>query len=695
MSQLMRFPSSVRRDPAIDTWMQEQPSELGVIAQRWFEVLRNCGGDVRELMHDDQPTACVGDAAFAYVDAFSSHVNVGFFRGAEMSDPGRLLEGTGKFMRHVKLRPDSDVDASALMKLIDTAYTDMKRRVETERVALDRRHFLACFSALGLGSTLMPEALTIAAQSTETVTIDVLEAAQKIAGVSFTREEQQAILTRLNANRGYLAGFAALRAAKLSDDEQPAIVFHPVPPGKVLPSGPRGIVRRAREVSRPSSDELLAFLPLTDLARLVETRQVKPSELTELYLSRLAKYDPTLRCVVTLTPELARSQAREADAEIAAGKYRGPLHGIPYGLKDLFAVRGTKTTWGASPWKDRVVDNDATVYSKLRAAGAILVAKLSTGALAVGAQWFGGLTRNPWNLKEDASGSSAGSGAATAAGLVGFAIGSDTGGSIVQPAERNGIAGLRPTFGRVSRYGGMTLAWTQDTVGPLGRSVEDCALVFDAIYGPDGKDNTVLDVPFRWDVTADVRKLRVGYLRSAFTSQAADTARQQAVRRNNEAALQVIRGLGVQVVPFDLPAADITALDFIRWAETAAFFDEPTRDATLREIEHGPEQSARPPDIRAGRFIPAVEYIQANRYRLRIMQHMDAAMSGIDLFLGSNALLTNRLGLPILSMPNGFADGSPTALHMTGKLFGEPELFLLASAFQSATEHHLKHPKMQ
>jgi Asp-tRNA(Asn)/Glu-tRNA(Gln) amidotransferase A subunit family amidase len=563
------------------------------------------------------------------------------------------------------------------------------------RVALNRRHFLACCSAMGLGSTLMPEALTMAAQGAETVTLDVLEAAQKIAGLSFTRAEQEAILTRLNASRGYLAGFAALRSAKLADDEQPAIVFNPVPPGKVLPSGLRGIVRRARQVSRPASDEALAFLPVTDLARLVETRQVKPSELTELYLSRLAKYDPALRCVVSLTPELARQHARAADDEIAAGKYRGPLHGIPYGLKDLFAVRGTKTTWGASPWKDRVIDVDATVYTKLAAAGAILIAKLSTGALAVGAQWFGGLTRNPWNLKEDASGSSAGSGAAAAAGLVGFAIGSDTGGSIIQPSERNGIAGLRPTFGRVSRYGGMTLAWTQDTVGPLCRSVEDCALVFDAIYGPDGKDNSVIDVPFRWDATADVRKLRVGYLRSAFTSQPGEKARQLAVRRNNEAALQVIRGLGVQVVPFDLPEVDIAALDFIRWAETAAFFDEPTRIGTLREIEDGPEQSARPADIRAGRFIPAAEYIQANRYRLRVMQQMDAAMSGIDLFLGSNALLTNRLGLPILSMPNGFADGSPTALHMTGQLFGEPELFMLAHAFQSATDHHLKHPTVR
>jgi len=561
-------------------------------------------------------------------------------------------------------------------------------------LALKRRHFFECLGAIGLASTLMPEALLIAAQDAESVTLDMLEAAQKIAGVSFTRAEQQAILMRLNAPSGYMAGFAALRNANLRDDEPPAIVFNPVPPGKAVASGPRGVVRSIPAVSRPASDEALACLPVTHLARLIETRRVKPSELTELYLSRLAKYDSILHCVVSLTPELARAQAREADAEIAAGSYRGPLHGIPFGLKDLFAVRGTRTTWGASPWKDRIIDADATVYTKLRAAGAIMVAKLSTGALAVGAQWFGGLTLNPWNTNEDAAGSSAGPGAATAAGLVGFSIGTDTGGSITGPAERNGVAGLRPTFGRVSRYGGMTLAWTQDTVGPLCRSAEDCAVVFDVIYGPDGKDNSVVAVPFGWDAAADVRKLRVGYLRSAFEGRAGETGRQLATRRNNEEALRVIREMGVQVVPFELPAVEIAAIDFIRWAETAAAFDEPTRDGTLRDVENGPEQSSRPADIRAGRFIPAVEYIQANRYRMRVMQQMDAAMSGLDLFLGANNLLTNRLGLPILSVPSGFFEGSPTALQMTGKLFGESELLLLAHAFQARTDHHLKHPTL-
>ncbi len=568
-----------------------------------------------------------------------------------------------------------------------------------ERLALNRRRFFECLSAMGLGCSLMPDALVIAAQDSETVTIEMIEVAQKIAGVSFTREEQQSIVTRLNARGGYLAGFAFLRTANLGNGAPPAIVFNPVPPGKALPAGKRFLNRRDPVVARPPTDEALAFLPVTHLAKLVETRQVKPSELAELYLSRLTRYDSTLHCVVSLTPDLARAQARQADAEIAAGKYRGPLHGLPFGLKDLFAVRGTKTTWGASPYKDRVIDIDATVYTRLRAAGAILVAKLSTGALALSAQWFGGVTRNPWNTKQDASGSSAGPGSATAAGLVAFSIGSDTGGSIIQPSARNGITGLRPTFGRVSRHGAMTLAWTQDTVGPMCRSAEDCALVFNAIYGPDGKDNTVLDVPFGWDATADVTKLRVGYLRSAFSDNPTglpglSPSEQLATRRNNEEALRVIRGLGVEVVPFDLPDVAIEAIDFIRYAEMAAAFDDVTRNGTLGEVERGPEQSPRPAEIRPARFIPAVDYIQANQYRLRVMEQMDAAMSGLDLFVGANLLLTNRTGHPAISLPNGFFEGSPTGLQLTGKLFGEPELLLLAHAFQSRTDHHTKHPAL-
>lgn len=569
-----------------------------------------------------------------------------------------------------------------------------------ERFAFNRRRFFECLSAFGLGSTVMPEALTIAAQDAETVTVEMIEVAQKIAGVSFTREEQQAIAGRLNAPRGYMAGFDFLRSADLGNHTQPAIVFNPVPPGKALPTGPPLLTRRELVVSMPSSDEELAFLPVTHLAKLVETRRVKPSELTALYLSRLKKYDPKLHCVISFTEDLARSQAKQADDEIAAGTYRGPLHGIPFGLKDLLAVRGTKTTWGASPYKDQVIDTDATVYSRLREAGAVLVAKLSSGALALTARWFGGLTRNPWNTEQDAAGSSAGPGSATAAGLVGFSIGTDTGGSIIQPSTRNGLTGLRPTFGRVSRYGAMALAWTQDTIGPMCRSAEDCALVFDVIHGPDGKDNTVLDAPFRWDATADVTQLRVGYLRSALGGAPSGptgslTAQQLATRRNIEEALRVIRNLGIQVVPFDLPDVSIEAIDFIRYAETAAAFDDLTHSGGLAQLEQSPEQSPRPAEIRPARFIPAVEYIQANRYRMRVMQQMDKAMSGLDLFVGANLALTNRTGHPAMSLPSGFFEGSPTGLQFTGKLFGEPEMLLLAHAYQSKTDHHLKHPSLE
>ena len=553
--------------------------------------------------------------------------------------------------------------------------------------AINRRRFVECLAAAGVGSALLPGALAAVAQDAEVVTIEMLRSAQQIAGVSFTVDEQRRLLEKLNGPRGYAAGFARLRATDLGDTP-PAFVFNPVLPGKTLPTERRPMRRQPIDAVLPRSDEDLAFLPVTRLSRLIESRRITSTDLTTLYLARLKRYDAQLHCVVTLTEELALRQARQADEEIAAGRYRGPLHGIPWGAKDLLAVRGTRTTWGMTPFKDRVIDVDATVYSRLTQAGAVLVAKLSTGALAVTAQWFGGLTRNPWNTQQDAAGSSAGPGSATAAGLVGFSIGTDTGGSIIAPSTRNGCSGLRPTFGRVSRYGAMTLAWTQDTIGPICRAAEDCALVLDAIYGPDGRDNSILDVPFNWDAAADVTRLRVGHLR------AADDGRDADARRNDDETLRVIRSLGVTVVPFALPEVPIEAIDFIRYAETSAAFDQVTRAGLLTAVEQGPEQSRRPDEIRAGHFIPAVEFIQANRLRMRVMQQLDAALGDLDLFIGSNQLLTNRTGHPVVSVPNGFANGSPTALHLTGKLFGDPEILLLAHAFQAKTDFHLRHPRL-
>ena len=573
--------------------------------------------------------------------------------------------------------------------------------MDTKQLTVNRRRFIAGLSAAGVGSTLMPGALVAVAKDAKRVTVEMIEAAQKLTGLSFSRSEQEGIVERLNRDDSPLIAFDALRDTNLGYEIQPALVFNPLPPGKTLPSERRPLRREDRSVSMPSTDDELAFLQVSQLSRLVETRQVKPTELTDLYLARLKQYNPMLRCVVNLTEELARRQARKADEEIGDGRYRGPLHGIPWGAKDLLAVRGTKTTWGASPFRDRVIDTDATVYSKLTEAGAILVAKLSMGSLALGDRWFGGLTRNPWNTDQGSSGSSAGPGSATAAGLVGFSIGTETRGSIISPSTRNGVTGLRPTFGRVSRYGAMALSWTMDKIGPMCRSAEDCALVFNAIYGQDGKDNTVLDVPFNWDATADATQLHVGYLRSAFEEEIIQdpdkperAAEQRQTQRNNRAALQVIRSLGVEVLPFDLPDVPINAIDFILGTEAAAAFDEPTRRSQLNGMTQVPEQSRWPDSFRASRFIPAVEYLQANRLRMRVMEEVDEAMSDLDLFVGSNLGLTNLTGHSEISMPSGFFEGSPTGLQFTGKLFGESEILLLAHKFQASTDHHLQHPTL-
>ena len=565
---------------------------------------------------------------------------------------------------------------------------------------MNRRRFVACFSSVGLGSTLMPGALAAVAEDANTITAEMIEAAQKIAGLSFTPAQQQGLLERLNGERSPVNGFAAIRAAGLGNDTPSALVFNPVPPGKPLPTGTSAMNPSAVDISMPSTDEELAFLPVTHLAKLVERRDIKPTELAELYLARLKRYDPTLHCVVSLTEDIARRQAKRADEEIAAGTYRGPLHGIPWGAKDLLSVKGTKTTWGATPYKDQTIDTDATVYTRLTRAGAVLVAKLSMGALASGDRWFGGQTRNPWNTEQGSSGSSAGPGSATAAGLVGFAIGTETRGSIISPSTRNGVTGLRPTYGRVSRYGAMALSGSMDKIGPMCRSAEDCALVFDAIRGPDGKDNTLFDLPFNWDAGRDIRELRIGYLRSAFDEIEDDpeepeqVARRRATQRNNRAALDDIRSLGVELVPFDLPEVPTDAIRFILTTESAAAFDDLTLNGDLDSMKQPPEESRWPDTFRAARFVPAVEYIQANRLRLRIMQQVDEALSDLDIFIGSNLGLTNLTGHPEISVPGGFFEGTPTSLRFTGKLFGESEILLLAHAYQSKTDHHLKHPQL-
>ncbi|RMH75023.1 MAG: amidase, partial [Calditrichaeota bacterium] len=464
----------------------------------------------------------------------------------------------------------------------------------------------------------------------------------------------------------------------------------PIPVGATFDTVRRPFrYRDPGEVELPQNREDLAFYSVAELAALIKSRKISSLELTRFFLERLKKYGPRLECVITLTEELALEQARRADAEIAAGKYRGPLHGIPYGAKDLLAVRGYPTTWGAMPYKDQVIDEDATVIQRLEEAGAVLVAKLTLGALAWGDVWFGGKTRNPWNLEQGSSGSSAGSAAATAAGLVPFAIGTETWGSIVSPSTRCGVTGLRPTFGRVSRTGAMALSWSMDKIGPICRTVEDCAIVFNAIYGPDGIDQSVVDLPFNYSPDIDITRLRIGYLKSAFEAD-------HETKPFDDAALEVLRSMGVELIPIELPELPTWNLSFILTAEAAAAFDELTRsnrdDLMVRQIKN-----AWPNVFRHSRFIPAVEYINANRIRYLLIQEMDKVMRQVDVYVapsfGENLLLTNLTGHPCVVVPNGFKeDGTPVSISFIGKLYGEAEVLAVAKRYQEATGFHRKHP---
>jgi Asp-tRNA(Asn)/Glu-tRNA(Gln) amidotransferase A subunit family amidase len=462
-----------------------------------------------------------------------------------------------------------------------------------------------------------------------------------------------------------------------------------------------------------------------------------------MYLERLKRYDPTLKFAITLTEDRARAQAKEADREISAGKYRGPLHGIPWGAKDLLSVKGYRTTWGAGGFENQTIDEDATVVQRLDAAGAVLVAKLTLGALAQGDKWFGGMTRNPWNPQQGSSGSSAGSASATAAGCVGFAIGSETLGSISSPSTRCGTTGLRPTFGLVPRTGAMALSWSMDKLGPICRSVEDCALVLSAIYGPDGMDRSVRDAAFNWDPTLDWRKLRIGYLKADFelqpeapeppkqeknvtpeeqkknaeenSNRALARARQLYDKQYNDAALARLRTMGINLVPIELPKFPYESMRTILVAEAAAAFDDLTRSGRDKLLT-SQSKNDWPNIFRSARFIPAVEYIQANRARMMAIDAMAKLFEQVDIIVAptfsTQLVVTNLTGHPALILPNGvrgddapkpqFRDGelqpggpgTPLSLTFLGQLYGESKLLAVAKAYQDATDFHLKHPKL-
>ncbi len=518
-----------------------------------------------------------------------------------------------------------------------------------------------------------------------------VELAERLIGLTFTDAQRDSMLDNLNR---FLRNYQAIRSVPLPNNIPPAIDFNPIPVGFVFEKSRRPFrMSSYKGVKRPANLEEVAFWSVGQLGELLRTKQVTSVELTLMYLNRLKKYGPKLECVVTLTEDLALRQAKRVDAEIAAGKYRGALHGIPYGAKDLLATKDYPTTWGAPPYKDQIIDEDATVVKKLEEAGAVLVAKLSMGSLALGDIWFGGMTRNPWNYKQGSSGSSAGSASATAAGLVGFSIGTETWGSIVSPSTRCGTTGLRPTYGRVSRTGAMALSWSMDKIGPICRTVEDCALVFNAIYGPDGKDQMLYDAPFNYAPKVDLRELRIGYLKMEF-----DSARTN--KANNDSVLAVLQRLGARLIPIELPNLPISELSFLLSSEAAAAFDELTRskrDSLL--VRQG--KGGWPNTFRSARFIPAVEYIQANRVRYLLVQEMEKIMKNIDVYVcppfgGNNLLLTNLTGHPAVVLPNGFTnEGTPTSITFQGKLFGEAILLAVAKAYQDATTHHLKHPTLQ
>jgi Asp-tRNA(Asn)/Glu-tRNA(Gln) amidotransferase A subunit family amidase len=542
-----------------------------------------------------------------------------------------------------------------------------------------RRHLLQALAGLGVGSVVFQRALAAEAEKEDVVTPEMVAQAEWVCGLKLAEADRKSLAKGLTHT---LRQFKALRAVPLPNDIPLALAFNPAPGLPPARAG-RGVAEPINHAApkKPDSADDLAFLPIASLAALLRERHISSRELTRLYLDRLKKYDPTLHCVVTLTEDLALKQAEQADREIAAGQYRGPLHGIPWGAKDLIAYPGYKTTWGTAPFKDQTIDTKATVARRLEEAGAVLVAKLTLGALAMGDRWFGGMTRNPWDPKQGSSGSSAGSASATAAGLVGFAIGSETLGSIVSPCRVCGTTGLRPTFGRVSRHGCMTLCWSMDKLGPIARCVEDCALVFAAIHGADGLDVAAVDRPFDWPAARELRTLRVGYIDN----------KQEAAKRDD---LRVLRELGVQLVPIKLPSKyPVDALTVILDAETAAAFDDLTRKGVTEGLNQWPQT------FRRGEFVPAVEYLRANRIRTLVCQEMEEVMRQVDLYVGGNDLvLTNFTGHPTVVLPDGFSKAGsaevPRSIKFTGRLYGEAELLAVAHAYQRATGHHLRRPPL-
>src|SRR5437588_541789 len=612
---------------------------------------------------------------------------------------------------------------------------------------LDRRRFLGVCSALGVSSTLFPGVLWALAEQKEKVTKQMIDEAALVADVPIADEYKQMMLDGLNDQ---IKGYEEIFKLHIANSVPPALVFDPILPGMEYERQKRPLrisaAPAAWKSDVPKNLDDVAFFSARRLAELIRTKKISSVALTNMYLERLKRYDPLLKFTITLTDDRAQAQAREADRDLAAGKYRGPLHGLPWGAKDLLAVKGYRTTWGAGGFEKQTIDEDAAVVQRLDAAGAVLVAKLTLGALAQGDKWYGGMTRNPWNPQQGSSGSSAGSASATAAGCVAFAIGSETLGSISSPSTRCGTTGLRPTFGLVPRTGAMALSWSMDKLGPLCRAVEDCAIVLSAIYGPDGHDRAVQNAAFNWDATLDWRKLRVGYLKADFELQpppqqtspakeekelsedekkkreeekgnrAQAMARREYDHKFDEAALAKLRAMGVNLIPVEFPKYPYGAMRSILLAEAAAAFDDLTRSGRDKLLTQQTKDDW-PNTFRTARFIPADEYIQANRVRPVAMEMAAKVFEQVDVIVAptfsTQLLITNLTGHPAVILPNGLrgddapkprvrengeveggGPGTPVSLTFLGQLYGEAKMLAVAKAYQDATNFHLQHPKL-
>jgi Asp-tRNA(Asn)/Glu-tRNA(Gln) amidotransferase A subunit family amidase len=618
-----------------------------------------------------------------------------------------------------------------------------------------RRRFMAHFAGIGLGSTLVPGVIwaRMQDQGTPRVTAAMVKEALKLQGVTIEDADAQAMAAGANQN---LTRYEEVRKMHIPLDVSPPFHFSALAPG-IEPNRTKLPFRMSvvPALKRPSNLEDVAFWPVRHLAELIRTRQVKAVELTEMYLARLHKYNAKLNFVVTFLDDVAMAQAKQADVEIAAGRYKGPLHGIPWGAKDILAVKGYPTTWGAAPLKGQVLDYDASVVEMLREAGAVLLAKLTTGELAQGDQWFGGRTNNPWDPAVGSSGSSAGSSSAVAAGCVAFAIGSETSGSILSPAARCGITSLRPTFGRISRYGSMALSWTMDRLGPMVRYAEDNALVMQAVAKLDGRDMSVSDIPFNWDARLDIRRLRVGYIKESF-----DDLSNADAKANAAKLLDTLRAAGVtKFIEMTIPTSQTNVSSL--GVESFVYFDEMRREGKLTGSRMG--NANRP----TARLLPAVEYLQQQRLRMMMMTELAAATKDIDVYLvasntggavaagggrgrggdpadpaaaaaagnpvtgraggdpargrgaadptagraggapgrggagggggnnpaGRHSTMANLACYPAMNVPTGIsAAGLPTNVTFFARPFGEMELIALAKTYQDAAKHHLVKP---